>query len=75
MQVIHHAEDPSGAKRITNSFKIARTQEGFILRKIDLVLDHWERITDEGDLHYFRTCFEDRDRLTAREAAKGAATV
>jgi hypothetical protein len=74
MQVVYQTEDPStGEKRIGNSFVIARTQEGFVLRKVDLVLDQWERITDEEDLRYFLSCFNNRDKLLAEEAAKKAA--
>jgi hypothetical protein len=46
--------------------------EGHILRKTDLVLDHWERITDTEDLCVFKSCFEARDRLAMEKANGGS---
>jgi hypothetical protein len=52
-----------------NSFMIARNAGGEIIRKIDIMLDRWEVVTDEEELRDFRHCFDERDRLAAETAA------
>jgi len=47
---------------------LARTFAGDILRKTDLVLDHWEKITDPEDLRAFQSCFDARDKLALEKA-------
>ena len=68
MQVIYKRED-AGAMRTMNSFVIARDASGKILRKTDLILDHWEVTVDEETLRDFRHCFDERDRLAAEKLA------
>jgi hypothetical protein len=73
MQVIFQSEDPAFAtKRVSHSFVIARDANETILRKTDLLLDRWETTTDEDDLRFFRSLFNNRDKLRMEEAVKTA---
>lgn len=47
---------------IVNSLLLARTPEGTILRKTDLMLDWWEEPTEEKDLRFFESVFDERDK-------------
>lgn len=68
MQVIGKYE----GGQIANSYVLARSADGTIRRKTDIVLDWWEVVTDEDDLRTFRSHYADRDRLAAEDAGKAA---
>jgi hypothetical protein len=72
MQVVYKCED-HGVMRIANHFVIARHPDGTVLRKTDIILDRWERITDADDFRGFQNCFDDRDKLAAEKAASATA--
>jgi hypothetical protein len=57
----------SNEGQVMNSFLIARTDRGHIIRKTDLILDRWEVVTTEVDLRDFQHCFDERDRLQYSE--------
>lgn len=52
---------------LIDSLLLARTEDGSILRKTDIVLDHWEKITNEKDGHFLQSVFADRDGAVARQ--------
>lgn len=64
MHVVYKQED-HGVMRIANSVVLARSSNGTIIRKTDIVLDRWEQITDEEVLRACRKCFDERDRMAA----------
>lgn len=47
---------------IVNSLLLARTPDGTILRKTDLVFDWWETPIDEKDLRFFQSIFDEWDK-------------
>jgi hypothetical protein len=70
MQVIFQSTDSAtGATRTIDHFLIARDADGNILRFRDALPETWEIITDESELRYFRTQFDNRDRLVIEESA------
>lgn len=62
LSVIYARKD-GGQMRPTNSFVIARDSSGRIIRSTDPARNRWEVVNDEGTLHEFRHCFDERDRL------------
>ena len=64
MQVIYKREG-----RITGSFVLARSVDGRILRKTDLVLSEWEELSNE-DAIACQKFFDNRDKVAAREAGR-----
>jgi hypothetical protein len=67
MRVVIRREDGE-----QNSLVIARDAGGNIIRKIDLILDRWEVLTDEEDLKQCRHLFDERDRLAVEKANTAA---
>ncbi|MFZ0410663.1 MAG: hypothetical protein WAL51_04040 [Candidatus Acidiferrales bacterium] len=74
MQVIYQSTDCANKRRTESSFVIARTLDGQILRRADIVPERWEIITDPGDLKFFRSVFDDRDKAQLKDQEAKAAT-
>jgi hypothetical protein len=73
MQVIHKSKNAnSGARLQGGSFVIARTPDGTILRRTDVLLERWETITNDDDRRFFQSFFETRDKLAREQAAEAA---
>jgi len=73
MQVLYESKDAnSRAGFQRGSFVIARTPDGTILRRTDVLLERWEIITNKDDLRFFQSQFETRDNLALERAAKKA---